>query len=137
MKIILFIFVVFILAQVVVRLWPVDGQLSAFDQIEAELGPANTEVSKIGGFGTVRPFDPARYAAIAGRLKSLPRSRVLVEDTDALVVVTRSRFWGFPDITRLWQRDGQMFVAAHLVIGQADLGVNVARVRGLLGPDQG
>ena len=43
--------------------------------------------------------------------------------------ITRSRLFGFPDVTRIWVADDALHIHAHLVIGKSDLGVNGDRVR--------
>lgn len=43
--------------------------------------------------------------------------------------ITRSRLFGFPDVTRIWVADNALHIHAHLVIGRSDLGVNGNRVR--------
>ncbi|EPX79205.1 DUF1499 domain-containing protein [Litoreibacter arenae] len=55
--------------------------------------------------------------------------------------VTRSKFWGFPDVTniKLEPKGDQtkVHMAARLVYGKADFGVNEARVRHWLGAVKG
>lgn len=64
-------------------------------------------------------------------IKASPRSKPH-ETLKGRAFVTRSKAFGFPDITLLWEQDGQLHIHAHLVIGKSDLGVNAARVDGWL-----
>ncbi|EKE45811.1 hypothetical protein OCGS_0037 [Oceaniovalibus guishaninsula JLT2003] len=47
--------------------------------------------------------------------------------------VTRSRIFGFPDVTNMWVEDGRLALSGHLVVGKSDMGVNADRLRGWLG----
>ena len=47
--------------------------------------------------------------------------------------VTRSRIFGFPDVTNIWISDGRVHVRGKAVVGKGDMGVNRARVRRWLG----
>jgi len=74
------------------------------------------------------------------RVEGTERTQLLagaLEDGFA-TYVTRSKLWGFPDVTRiaLTPVDGgvQIEMAARLIYGKADLGVNEARVRDWLAP---
>ncbi|MEM9436294.1 MAG: DUF1499 domain-containing protein, partial [Pseudomonadota bacterium] len=57
-----------------------------------------------------------------------PRTRELAEG----VYVSRSFFWGFPDITHVWVDGDTTHVSSHLVYGRSDLGANQRRVEGWL-----
>lgn len=78
---------------------------------------------------------PAVAVKLQERIAATPRTVLLagaLEDGFA-TYVTRSKLWGFPDVTNIKlveREDGtQVEMAARLVYGQADFGVNEARVR--------
>ena len=79
-----------------------------------------------GGVKLVQPGAPEDAEA---RLREVALAEPRTEKTAAGTYVTRSRLWGFPDITRVW-RDaaGALHVHAHLVIGRGDMGVNRKRL---------
>lgn len=66
-------------------------------------------------------------ATLVQIIRETPRTRS-VEVQDGFAFVTRSRGFGFPDITRVWEADGHLHIHSHLVIGRSDLGVNAARI---------
>lgn len=79
-------------------------------------------------------------AILKTRIEGTPRTTLLdgaLEDGFA-TYVTRSKLWGFPDVTnvKLTAVDGgtQIEMAARLVYGKLDMGVNEARVRDWLAP---
>jgi len=61
-----------------------------------------------------------------------PRTRRLGQGRDPAAFVTRSWFWGFPDIATIWVAQGNLHIHSHLVFGRGDFGVNAARVEGWL-----
>ncbi len=88
---------------------------------------SDTEMA--GGYVAIRPVDCdpwALYARITAIALATPRTTILSENP--LRFVTRSRVWGFPDVTTVQVIGGQMTVHAHLVYGKSDFGVNKARV---------
>ncbi|MBT2132590.1 DUF1499 domain-containing protein [Aliiroseovarius lamellibrachiae] len=88
----------------------------------------------VGGVKYVLPLADLpnnALAQLAAIIKASPRS-VPHETQKGRAFVTRSKVFGFPDITLLWEQDGQLHIHAHLVIGKSDLGVNAARVDGWL-----
>lgn len=68
--------------------------------------------------------------AIEQRALATPRTRVLAGAADAgmITFVTRSHVMGFPDYTTVAVQDGVVVLHGRLRFGQADLGVNRARV---------
>ena len=58
---------------------------------------------------------------------ALATPRTLLLSNDPLQFVTRSKFFGFPDITAIDIQDGNLIIYATSVFGQLDFGVNRAR----------
>lgn len=104
-----------------VRLTPVTPKPVSLDY--------SKDTAMTGGFVAVRAFD-GDAAAVLERLTqvALMTPRTTLVSQEPLTFVTRSRGFGFPDVTQVWVRDGTLTVHAHLVYGKADLGVNKARV---------
>lgn len=82
-----------------------------------------------GGYVAVRPFTGDAQAVLA-RVEDIamktPRTTRLAGVP--MTFVTRSRGFGFPDVTQVRAEGGRLTIYAHLVYGKADLGVNKARV---------
>lgn len=89
-----------------------------------------------GGFAAVRQVeDPqAALAALAtvGRQARLTHRFAGSEAEGHISFVTRSLFWGFPDITNIWIKGDRLHIRAHLVYGRSDFGVNRKRVEAWL-----
>ncbi|RLJ41563.1 uncharacterized protein DUF1499 [Litoreibacter meonggei] len=81
--------------------------------------------------------------ALQARIEATPGTTLLAGDLKEgfATYITRSKLWGFPDVTniKLEPMGDQTVVhmAARLVYGKADLGVNEARVRHWLGAVKG
>ncbi len=87
-----------------------------------------------GGVKYVLPLGdlpPNAMAQLSQIIKRTPRT-VPHDALKGQAFVTRSKLFGFPDITWMWEQDGHLHLFAHLVIGKSDLGVNAARVDGWL-----
>ncbi|KEO56478.1 DUF1499 domain-containing protein [Thioclava pacifica] len=89
-----------------------------------------------GGFQAAREVeDPqVQMVALDKIIRATARTRRVEGSPEAgqVAYVTRSAFWGFPDVTTLWV-DGQTIqIRGHLVFGRSDLGVNKARIQGWL-----
>lgn len=77
--------------------------------------------------------DPAAaFQALALIITASPRTQPLAGDPAQghVSFVTRSRLWGFPDVTNMWLDGDQLFAHGQAVFGQSDLGVNRARLTG-------
>ncbi|MFD2738769.1 DUF1499 domain-containing protein [Sulfitobacter aestuarii] len=87
-----------------------------------------------GGALRVLPGDRTSLAAFDVALLALPRTRLLAGSLEEgrLTYITRSRVIGFPDYTTLELDGGQVKLFARLRFGGSDLGVNAARLDGLL-----
>lgn len=74
--------------------------------------------------------DAALFAQLDAVIRATPRTAVLAGDVGAghITYVTRSLFWGFPDMTTVHAQGGQIRIFARLRFGMSDLGVNAARV---------
>lgn len=84
-----------------------------------------------GGVKWVIPMTELPEDALAKLLKIIrntPRTREVTSD-QGHSFITRTRGFGFPDVTRVWIADDALHIHAHLVIGKSDLGVNGDRVR--------
>ena len=79
-----------------------------------------------GGFYAVRPaaeVDTAKLrAAIEATEKTLGDG----------IYESRSPFWGFPDVTHVWEEGGNVHISSHLVVGRRDFGANRRRVEAWL-----
>jgi uncharacterized protein (DUF1499 family) len=82
-------------------------------------------VKQVVALSDLAPDAFARLLAIAA---DTPRTRRIGAGDDPAVFVTRTRLWGFPDISVIWSDETNLHIHAHLVIGGSDLGVNAARV---------
>ncbi len=104
-----------------VRLAPVDLPM------ETQKYTSDTELA--GGFVAVREFTED-VSAVLARLTQValatPRTKVVAQDP--LTFVTRSRGFGFPDVTQVTVMENTLTIHAHSVYGKSDLGVNKARV---------
>lgn len=80
------------------------------------------------------PDPQVALEAVAAVARQAPRTRVLAGEEGAghISFVTRSVFWGFPDVTNIWVAGERLHIAGHLVYGRSDFGVNRARVEGWL-----
>ena len=82
-----------------------------------------------GGFVALREIAGSEadfIARITDIALATPRTVQISEAP--LTFVTRSRWFGFPDITQVIVDDGRVTIHAHLVFGKSDLGVNKRRV---------
>lgn len=89
-----------------------------------------------GGFEAVRqvPAPQATLAELTRLAEATPRTTRLegAPEEGLVTFVTRSRIWGFPDISNIWIEGDRIHIRAHLVFGRSDFGVNRARVEGWL-----
>ncbi|MEM9438146.1 MAG: hypothetical protein AAGA15_14000, partial [Pseudomonadota bacterium] len=75
-----------------------------FFPVTAESGPGQPaseavgDYPKTGGFYAVRPSSEVGLNELKSVILASPRTRELAEG----VYVSRSFFWGFPDITHVW-----------------------------------
>lgn len=89
-----------------------------------------------GGFTAVRRADvpSAALERLEAAILDTPRTGRLAGRAaeGEASFVTRSAFWGFPDVTNIRAGEGRVEIRGHLVIGKGDLGVNRRRVEGWL-----
>lgn len=115
------------LLAVYARLKPIDPVRFA-----AQPGPVEPGIHKLpGGVKYVMPLSELPEDALTkllAILRQTPRTTEVATD-HGHSFITRSRGFGFPDVTRIWQADDHLHIHAHLVIGKSDLGVNGDRVR--------
>jgi len=82
--------------------------------------------------------DPDLLSDLDYTMRSLPRTRLLAGSLEEgrLTYVTRSKWMGFPDYTTIEQVgdqvDEQIRLYGRLRFGRSDMGVNAARMDGLL-----
>lgn len=129
MRILAFVLVVALAGLAYVRLAPI--RPAAFDiaDLPSEVG----DYPALGGFTAVRAIEGDGADALArvkAAMLALPRTTVV--NADPLAFVTRSRVFGFPDVTVVIVQDDVLIVRGHLVYGGGDMGVNKARVMGVL-----
>lgn len=84
-----------------------------------------------GDAGVLTQFDRA--------LAALPRTQLLAGSPaqGRITYITRSAFFGFPDITTLELRDDEVALYGRLRFGLSDMGVNRKRLEGLIATVQG
>ena len=125
-------------------------RFSALDVARWHVDPEEITVPRFSGYFLVRHADgvsPPEFAVEPGELADTvervvldtPRTTVLAGDLrrGGASFVTRSGFWGFPDVASVKLVDiGQgrwaVVVFSRLRFGKADFGVNKARVSGWL-----
>lgn len=97
--------------------------------------PVRWHVAREGA--EARTFKGGAIRVVEGELAALdkiaraePRTRVLAGSVEEgmITYVTRSKLWGFPDYTTVWQEGGKLVLSARLRFGSSDLGVNAARL---------
>lgn len=87
------------------------------------------------GFEVVLPLtdDPqAQLAALDRIILNSPRTRRLAGSLadGHLSYVSRTAFWGFPDITNVWIGANGVHIRGRQRFGGKDFGVNATRIRG-------
>lgn len=94
----------------------------------------STDVDRMGEAVRVMEVPRDVLAAADAYMRALPRTKVLSGSVESGLIsyVTRSRVFGFPDYTTLAYRDGQLRAYARLRFGRSDMGVNAARLDGLI-----
>ena len=100
------------------------GSYARFAPVTDASGPGRPETKPIGAYPSAGGVYAVREGVSLDALKAVaaqaPRTRELAPG----IYVTRSRIWGFPDITHIWEEGGLTHISAHLVMGKADLGAN-------------
>lgn len=112
-------------------------------KIDAEKWHKRPELRDVGEYPA-----PGGFAAVLNSadpaIKDLARLAALIQDTPRTVglagsledrhlsFVTRSTFWGFPDVTNIALIDNRLVIEGHLVLGRSDLGVNRNRIQNWL-----
>jgi Protein of unknown function (DUF1499) len=118
-----------------VRLAPMD--VAAWDLAlsprPAVLGRPSAEVVALpnAAYVDVAGMDLAELAA---RVQIWPRTQVLAGSAEAgrITWVTRTAFWGFPDVTTAEAGPAGLVIYARARFGTHDYGVNAARLRAWL-----
>ncbi|MBW4708082.1 DUF1499 domain-containing protein [Roseobacter sp. YSTF-M11] len=100
---------------------------------------ATSDEEHAGGAVRIVAGDEALFRQIAAAALRLPRTTVLAGSVEAghVTYVTRSVFFGFPDLTTIERRDGEVRMHARLRFGVSDLGVNAKRLEGLIAAVEG
>ncbi|MEM1101788.1 MAG: DUF1499 domain-containing protein [Pseudomonadota bacterium] len=102
--------------------------------VTPESGPGRPEIRDVGDYSSegghyaVRPSELVEFPVLIERIEATPRTRQLAEG----VYLHHSLFWGFPDVTHVWQEADHVHIASHLVVGRADFGANRRRIEGWL-----
>lgn len=91
---------------------------------------ATEDADLMGGAVRVIDGDTETMNALDAAMRALPRTRVLSGSVRSghITYVTRSRIFGFPDMTTVQLVDGQVRMFARLRFGSSDLGVNRTRL---------
>lgn len=113
-----------------VRFAPIGDTHFAKRSMDVDLG----EESKLGGYRVVlgRVDAPAQERLFTKILATPRTSEITTDLPNTRIFVTRSAFWGFPDVTQVTTVDETLILDGHLVYGRSDLGVNKARIKGWL-----
>ena len=126
-KLLIAVVVLIALAQAYIRLAPLPAE-----RLTARPGPMEVGLHPLaGGVKQVVPLAdlaPDAFARLLAIAADTPRTRRIGADDDPAAFVTRTLFWGFPDISVIWADETDLHINAHLVFGGSDLGVNAARV---------
>ncbi|WP_299671250.1 DUF1499 domain-containing protein [uncultured Roseobacter sp.] len=87
-----------------------------------------------GGAVRVIPAEEGTLQAVDQVMRALPRTQVLAGSVTEghITYVTRSAVFGFPDMTTVELRDGEIRMFARLRFGASDLGVNRKRLEGVI-----
>ena len=95
---------------------------------------ATSDEDQAGGAVRVIAGDEATFQALDIAARGLKRTRVLAGSVGQarITYVTRSLFFGFPDLTTIEHADGQIRMFARLRFGSSDMGVNRNRLEGLI-----
>ncbi|MEM1232735.1 MAG: hypothetical protein AAGH70_01285 [Pseudomonadota bacterium] len=105
-----------------------------FTPVSAEAGKGRPSEQAVGSYASegghyevvsAENFDRERLEAA---ILNHPRSERLADG----VYATRTAIWAFPDIIHVWEGTDTLHIAAHLVYGRKDLGMNRARVESWL-----
>lgn len=84
------------------------------------------------GFTAVREVakPPAALESLSGVAGAAARTMWFTGSPDLghVSYVTRSRVFGFSDVTNIWTLDGRVHVRGRSVVGRGDMGVNRRRV---------
>jgi len=87
-----------------------------------------------GSFEAVRRAEPGALPALHAIIMATTRTKLLSGTLQEarLTYVSRSRVFGFPDYTTVWQTGSELHIFGRLRFGRSDLGVNRARIEGWL-----
>ncbi|PJF10981.1 DUF1499 domain-containing protein [Pseudorhodobacter sp. MZDSW-24AT] len=102
---------------------------------QATWGAWNEVVPMTGGASLRLSPEKGRPQELLVRLDkaamATPRTMRLAgsEEEGRVTWVTRSAFWGFPDVTTAEVREDGLYVLARLRFGREDMGVNAKRLR--------
>ncbi|GAA3874825.1 DUF1499 domain-containing protein [Celeribacter arenosi] len=120
----------FAAAQAYVRLSPLDPERWHVDPFAAPDPDRKGDLRRLEV-----PYPPVEaFERLANEAQTTPRTRVLAGSAgeQRMTFVTRSAFWGFPDLTTIGVRSSdagaEIAILARLRFGAADLGVNGKRV---------
>jgi hypothetical protein len=115
-----------VLAQAAIRLWPVRPQ----DYHQTITPEAFANVRFCPEPGARLAMEPPDLAPFIAAARAEPRTRLLAGSaTDGLVTfVSRSRIWGFPDVTTAEITPQGLCIIARQVIGNNDWGQNAKRL---------
>lgn len=128
MRLLGFIFLLVAAGMVYIRLAPINPAAFSLGDSPKDVG----DFDNVGGFTAVRQVEAEDVLAkVTAAMLALPRT-VLVQE-NPMAFVTRSRVFGFPDVTVVSVQNGHLIVRGHLVYGKSDLGVNKARILRILG----
>jgi len=103
------------------------------DRWHVPIEAASSE-DRMGGAVRVIDGDAATLGALDAAAKDLKRTHVLAGSVaqGRITYVTRSLFFGFPDLTTIELVDGQIRMFARLRFGTSDMGVNRNRLERLI-----
>ena len=125
MKSLVILLVVFVVLQIIIRLWPLPNMHRQNIDITADA----RDVVVLGGYYI--KSNVANFGEVMAAVKSTTGLRVIKEGPP-LLAVYRSWFWGFPDMIELWEGAGVMHIRGYSVLGVWDFGSNKKRIKNWL-----
>ena len=114
---------------VFVRFWQPSVREAFFDRF------AETEVTSTlaGGYThKAEGVSDAKYQELLTIIEAGQSTTRKAVDGPGVVFQTRTKWVGFPDITRVIHDGGTLLIQGHLVYGRRDFGINKARIQGWL-----
>ena len=112
-----------------IRFWQPSVREAFFDRFTG----AEMNSTLAGGYThKVEGVSDAKYQELLAIIEAGPSTIRKAVDGAGVVFQTRTKWVGFPDITRVIHDGDTLVIQGHLVYGRRDFGVNKARIQGWL-----